>query len=467
MVFSSLTFLFLFLPLNIILYYAIRGIAFRNLLLTVFSLFFYAWGEPLYVFLLIGTTLIDYLIVLNIERNKGTIFAKFLLTASISINLGFLFLFKYLNFFIDNLNLAFRSNIDHIDIIMPIGISFYTFQALSYIIDVYKGVVPAQKKYLNFLLFISLFHQLVAGPIVRYSEIAQDIEKRTVNFLEFSTGIYRFCFGLFKKVAIANIAAELAIPYLSDDISNLSRAESWYGIFLFSIQIFFDFSGYSDMAIGLGKMFGFHYAENFNSPYAATSITDFWRRWHISLSSFFKDYLYIPLGGNKSLYFRNLFIVWFLTGIWHGASWNFILWGLYFGVIIALEKVIISKLLNKTYLFIRHSYALFLIAVGWVLFQFTSLDTMMKYLGRMFWEPNVVLYNDAIIGNIAKNIYWILFAIMLCFPIFDPANETGKQFIRKIMPFKWMQISLGLFMLIVSTSLLVGKSYNPFIYFRF
>jgi len=467
MVFSSLTFLYIFLPLNIILYYILKGNNQRNILITIFSLFFYAWGEPIYVGLLIITAFIDYYNGLIIEKNKGNWKAKIAAIISIVINLSILMLFKYIDFIIENINYLGNFNIKYLKLVMPIGISFYTFQTISYTIDVYKGVVPAQKKYLNFLLFVSLFHQLVAGPIVRYADVANEIENRVAKISVISSGIFRFCIGLFKKVAIANIAAELAIPYLEGTIIELTTAEAWLGIVLFSIQIFFDFSGYSDMAIGLGRMFGFTYLENFNSPYAAKSITDFWRRWHISLGTFFKDYIYIPLGGNKANYYRNLFIVWLLTGAWHGASWNFIIWGLYFGIIIALEKLVINKLLGFLPNFLKHLYALIFIVLGWSIFYFTSFDRLVIYLEKMFWNTNTALYNNEVITKLTENSYWLFIALAGCLPIFDPANEVGKKFIKRIVPHISLQIIVSMLLLIVSTALLAGKSYNPFIYFRF
>ena len=341
MVFASLTFLYFFLPLNLILYYASNNANYRNLILTLFSFVFYAWGEPVWVFLLIFSATIDYLNGLFIDKYKGTVWAKLGVVSTLIFNLGILFFFKYSSFIYDNVNALLNTHFQFPRYSLPIGISFYTFQTISYVIDVYRGEVKAQRSWLKFMMFVSLYHQLVAGPIVRYSHIMHEIDKRKFRIRDISGGITRFCVGLFKKVAIANIAAELVVKYLDQpDLSSLSTGEMWFGVILFSIQIYFDFSGCSDMAIGLGRMFGFHYHENFNYPYIAKSATDFWRRWHISLGTFFKDYVYIPMGGNRKNGYFNLFVVWGLTGLWHGANWNFIFWGLFFGILIMIERLI-------------------------------------------------------------------------------------------------------------------------------
>src|SRR6056297_3076471 len=326
MVFSSLFFLFLFLPLNLIIYNLVTSLKAKNLILIIFSLIFYAWGEPIWISLLIFSATIDYFNGKIIEKNRGNFKAKSTLAFSIFINISLLVFFKYYGFVVESINQTLNLTLTYKEFGLPIGISFYTFQTLSYTIDVYRGKVSSQKSYLKFLMFVSLFHQLVAGPIVRYKDIAKEIEYRTVSLSRFNKGILRFINGLGKKVIIANTAGNLAGFFLDGNIENLSVLGSWYGISLFAVQIYFDFSGYSDMAIGLGHMCGFTYRENFNYPYIAKSATDFWRRWHISLGSFFRDYVYIPLGGNKKRHILNLSIVWFLTGLWHGASWNFVLW---------------------------------------------------------------------------------------------------------------------------------------------
>lgn len=338
MVFSNTLFLYLFLPINLILYYAVKSRKWENFILIIFSLAFYAWGEPVWIFLLIFSSLVDYGHGLFIEKYRGTKLAKIGLLSSICINLGLLITFKYSAFLYENLNNIFNLSLEIPKFSLPIGISFYTFQTLSYTVDVYKGEVKAQKHFSKFLMYVSLYHQLVAGPIVRYSDVEEEIESRVTTVENFSSGISRFTIGLAKKVLIANVAGQFVTQYMNSDLSSITVLEAWFGIAMFTIQIYFDFSGYSDMAIGLGKMFGFTYMENFNYPYISKSATEFWRRWHISLGSFFRDYVYIPLGGNRKNMIFNLFVVWFLTGIWHGASWNFILWGLYFGILVYLEK---------------------------------------------------------------------------------------------------------------------------------
>ncbi len=369
MVFSSLTFLFFFLPLTLFFHYITKNNLFRNLSLTVFSLIFYAWGEPLWVFLLLFSAIFDYGNGLLIAKylSKSKLKAKWILALSIIGNVGILIAFKYGGFIYDNINYFISLPFARPTNTLPIGISFYTFQTVSYTIDVYRGEVKAQKNIINFLMFVSLFHQLVAGPIVRYQTIETEMENRKFNWADISSGVGRFCFGLFKKVMIANTAGELVNKYLENGFNDLSSPEAWFGITLFSIQIYFDFSGYSDMAIGLGRMFGFHYDENFKHPYAAISVGDFYRRWHISLGKFFRDYVYIPLGGNRKMQLRNIMIVWLLTGLWHGASWNFVFWGFYFGCFMIIEKLL-EKMLKKTPRIIRHCYTLFLIIFSRAIF---------------------------------------------------------------------------------------------------
>src|SRR5687767_4255527 len=384
MVFASLFFLFVFLPLNLILYYSSKNQGYRNAILTIFSLWFYAWGEPVWIILLLFSAAVDWFNALIIEKYRGTHWSKIGLISSAIVNLGLLAIFKYSAFLYENLNYVFGLSLDVPQFALPIGISFYSFHALSYTIDVYRGTVQAQKSYWKFLMCVSMYHQLVAGPIVRYAHIAHEIDNRKFNIRDISEGISRFCIGLFKKVCIANVAGELVAKYLDNDLNGLSVLGGWFGIIMFTIQIYFDFSGYSDMALGLGRMFGFHYHENFNYPYIARSATDFWRRWHISLGSFFRDYLYIPLGGNRTNFFRNLFIVWFLTGLWHGPSWNFIFWGLYFGILIALERLFLEKALNAIPQFFSHIYLLFAAVMGWALFYFTDLNQLGKFLSIIF-----------------------------------------------------------------------------------
>ena len=341
MVFSNLFFIYLFLPLNLILYFVVKNRTWQNIVLLGFSLFFYAWGEPVWVFMLMLTAFLDYTWARCIEyfRQSGqTRRVKIALAASLIFDLGMLGVFKYSGFLIENINLLTGLNLPVPQIALPIGISFYTFQTISYVLDVYRGQVPAQKTYYKYLMYLSSYHQLVAGPIVRYSDVAAEIENRTVSVQDFSEGITKFCVGLTKKVVVANTAGQLVAQYMDGQLTGLSVAGAWFGALLYAIQLYYDFSAYSDMAIGLGRMFGFHYHINFNYPYIAKSVTEFWRRWHISLSSFFRDYVYIPLGGNRKHQIFNICIVWFLTGLWHGASWNFILWGVFYGALLIVAQ---------------------------------------------------------------------------------------------------------------------------------
>jgi len=469
MVFASLIFLFIFLPLNLVLYYAWGNKEYRNWLLVVFSFFFYSWGEPVWIILMIISASVDYVNALVIERFHGTKWAKIGLISCLIVNLGLLATFKYSAFLYENVNNIFGLNLTVPSFSLPIGISFYTFQTISYVIDVYKGEVKAQTNYMKFMMFVSLYHQLVAGPIVRYAHIAHEIDHRKVDINDFSSGVSRFCQGLFKKVFFANVAGELAKPYLDGNLDALSVGSSWFGLLMFTFQIYFDFSGYSDMAIGLGRMFGFHYHENFNNPYTATSATDFWRRWHISLGTFFRDYLYIPLGGNKNKVYRNLFIVWFLTGLWHGASWNFILWGLYFGLLIALERIFLAKLLEKVPRFISHVYLLFIAVVGWAIFYFTDLSRLTSFFSVMFGTAGNSFWDVALGIQLKANFFWMTLAIIFCMPVSDFFGKLLEKHLSpkqlKIIPYANTLLNVGL--LLTSVAFLVGKSYNPFLYFRF
>lgn len=467
MVFASLIFLFLFLPLNLILYYSSKNTSWRNWVLIIFSLAFYSWGEPIWITLMVFSALIDYINALWIEKFRGTKWAKIGIVSTLVFNLGLLITFKYDVFIVENVNALFGTSFTTPGYGLPIGISFYTFQTISYVVDVYRGEVKAQKSFPKFLMFVSLFHQLVAGPIVRYAHIADEIDNRKERLSDISKGVTRFCIGLFKKVVIANIAAELVAKYMDADIAGLSTGAAWFGLIMFAIQIYFDFSGYSDMAIGLGWMFGFHYHENFKYPYTATSITDFWRRWHISLGTFFKDYVYIPLGGNKKRVYLNLFIVWFLTGMWHGASWNFIFWGLYFFVFIAIEKAFLLDLLKKLPKFISHVYALLIIVPGWVIFYFTDTARLGDYTVKLFSFGSANAWDIQLTNDITANLYWFILALLLCMPVYQKVADTVENRLRKPAYFQWASLGLNFIFLFLCVAQLVGKSYNPFIYFRF
>lgn len=466
MVFSNTLFLYLFLPINLILYYAVKSRKWKNFILIIFSLAFYAWGEPVWIFLLIFSSLVDYGHGLFIEKYRGTKLAKIGLLSSICINLGLLITFKYSAFLYENLNTIFNLSLEIPKFSLPIGISFYTFQTLSYTVDVYKGEVKAQKNFSKFLMYVSLYHQLVAGPIVRYSDVEEEIESRVTTVENFSRGISRFTIGLAKKVLIANVAGQFVTQYMNSDLSSITVLEAWFGIAMFTIQIYFDFSGYSDMAIGLGKMFGFTYMENFNYPYISKSATEFWRRWHISLGSFFRDYVYIPLGGNRKNMIFNLFVVWFLTGIWHGASWNFILWGLYFGILVYLEKKILFIALNKIPKIFSHIYLIVALLVGWTLFYFTDVNRAFEYIKILFGFTNNEFTNNELKLVFTNNIYWILITIVASTPIYPYLKQYIGQSRIKIFG-QVVEVLLNVVIMICCTSMLIASSYNPFLYFRF
>lgn len=469
MVFADLTFLYMFLPLNIILYFISKNINYRNIVLVSFSMFFYAWGEPVWIVLLIFSGGIDYIHGLLVEKYRGTIGAKLAVASSLILNLGLLAIFKYSAFFISSVNGGFGTTFNVPNFALPIGISFYTFQTISYVIDVYRNEVKPQKSFLKFMLFVSLYHQLVAGPIVRYSQIANEIDNRTTDVRDISTGITRFIFGLTKKVVVANVAGTLCSKYLNSDLSNLSVGGVWFGVMMFAIQIYYDFSGYSDMAIGLGKIFGFHYGENFCYPYISASATEFWRRWHISLGSFFRDYLYIPLGGNRKHQYLNLFIVWFATGFWHGASWNFIIWGMFWGALVMMEKKFLLGYFAKMPWYISRIYMFFVIIVSWAIFYFTDLSQLVQCLKIMFGFSGQQLWDIGTQITIENNIFWIAIAFFFTMPMLKGfnnvfANELSEKQQKILL---WFQPVINIILLIVSTAMLNGQSYNPFLYFRF
>lgn len=427
MVFSSLVFVYLFLPVSFILYFIFKNNIYRNGMLIILSLAFYAWGEPVWITVMIFSGIIDYFHGLIAEKYRGKWQSKAALVSSITINLLILGTFKYAGFIIENIEYITKVNIPYNGFSLPIGISFYTFQTISYVVDVYRGEVEAQKSPFKLLLYVSLFHQLVAGPIVRYADIAYDIDNRVTTPELFNQGINRFLAGLGKKVIIANNVGGISELFLRTELSELSVLGAWLGISLFALQIYFDFSGYSDMAIGLGKMFGFNYKENFNYPYIAKSAKEFWRRWHMSLGTFFRDYVYIPLGGNRKNKIRNLFIVWFLTGLWHGASWNFIIWGLYFFVLIVLEEFILSKVFKKIPTVFSHIYLIIAAIIGWVFFYFTDLGYGLSYLGIMLGKGDNQLIDTFFKINFANNIYIIIIAIIACTPFLNTVRKILRR----------------------------------------
>lgn len=466
MVFSSTIFLCVYLPLVLLGYYICpkKG---RNLFLLIVSLVFYAWGEPKYVFLMIFSILINYVFGRLMDKNRGRQKRmKLLLVLSVVIDIGLLSVFKYTDFVITNINAIFGSSFDLLNIALPIGISFYTFQAMSYTIDVYRNDVRVQKNLIDFGMYITMFPQLIAGPIVRYADVQDQLAERSVTTADFSEGVMRFVVGLGKKVLLANQMGAVwsDIYALGGDVSALM---AWTGAIAYTFQIYFDFSGYSDMAIGLGRMFGFKFPENFRYPYQSVSITDFWRRWHITLSTWFKEYLYIPLGGNRRGLARqalNLLIVWSLTGFWHGAGWNFVMWGLYYFVILFIEKLFLLKALDKLPKFFRHVYALLLIIIGWVIFASDDVSVLLPYLGSMFGA------NGAIGG---MDVYTLLTKAVLLIICCIASTELPKKLflsaagaMNEKAAFTLKSV-LMIALLALSMILLIGDSYNPFLYFRF
>lgn len=466
MVFSSTIFLCVYLPLVLLGYYICpkKG---RNLFLLIVSLVFYAWGEPKYVFLMIFSILVNYIFGRLMDKNRGRQKRmKLLLVLSVVIDLGLLSVFKYTDFIITNVNAIFGSSFDLLNIALPIGISFYTFQAMSYTIDVYRNDVRVQKNLIDFGMYITMFPQLIAGPIVRYADVQDQLAERSVTTADFSEGVMRFVVGLGKKVLLANQMGAVwsEIYALGGDVSALM---AWTGAIAYTFQIYFDFSGYSDMAIGLGRMFGFKFPENFRYPYQSVSITDFWRRWHITLSTWFKEYLYIPLGGNRCGLARqalNLLIVWSLTGFWHGAGWNFVMWGLYYFVILFIEKLFLLKALDKLPKLFRHVYALLLIVIGWGIFASDDVGVLLPYLGSMFGA------NGAVGGMDVYTLFTKAVLLIICcvastelpkrlfLSATGAMNEKAAFTIKSVMTIALLALSM---------ILLIGDSYNPFLYFRF
>ncbi|MEK3945261.1 MULTISPECIES: MBOAT family O-acyltransferase [unclassified Paenibacillus] len=461
MVFSSLLFLFLFLPAVLALYY-VSPWRIKNLILFLSSLVFYAWGEPVYIVIMLLSTITDYSFGLLLSRPKLTaVQRKWIVVSSVIINLGLLSYFKYADFLIQNINGLLGTHIPLTDLPLPIGISFYTFQSMSYIIDVYRGTSKAQRNWIDFGTFVALFPQLVAGPIVQYNTIAGQLRERTVDISMFAEGVRRFIIGLAKKVLLANNIGMLWHTISSSNLDSLPAFTAWLGIIAFAFQIYFDFSGYSDMAIGLGLMFGFRFNENFNKPYISQSITDFWRRWHISLSSWFRDYVYIPLGGNRrglSVQVRNILIVWLLTGIWHGASWNFLLWGLYFGVILIFEKWWGLTLLSRLPRWTRHLYAVVLILIGWVLFAFEELPLVIGYLQAMLGFNGQPLWNNTTLYFTYTN---AILLVVLTFAS-TPVKLSKRMDSRSVPALVWYGV-----LFFLSVAYLVDATFNPFLYFRF
>lgn len=463
MLFTSITFLYYFLPL-VLIFYFITPKKYRNIILLISSIIFYAYGEPKYVFLMLLEIIISYygaILIDKYPRYKETILAIF-----ITIHLGLLCIFKYTNFLISNINNIFNSNISPLNIIMPIGISFYTFQIISYLVDVYRKKVPPQKNILTLATYISLFPQLIAGPIVRYKDINEELKNRTITLKDTSYGFRRFIIGLAKKVIIANSLGEL-FNILNNNVP-ISLASTWLKSLSYMLQIYSDFSAYSDMAIGLGCIFGFHFLENFNYPYISKSITEFWRRWHISLGSWFKDYLYIPLGGSRRgplILIRNILIVWFLTGLWHGASWNFIIWGLYFGLILLIEKLFLKKYFSKVPAIFKHIYVLFIVLISFIIFNSTTIDEAITTIKNLFISNSLI--NSGTIYYLKSYLPLILISLIVATPLIKniytklSKNKTLNKILNILEPIYLI------ILLIIVTAYLIDSTYNPFLYFRF
>ncbi len=474
MVFSSLVFLFIFLAVTLALYFLMPSIRAKNIVLTLMSLVFYAWGEPVWVLLLLGCAAVGYFCGRIIGARPGTGLAKAALIFSLVISLGVLAAFKYLNFFLENINGLFGLSIPLSKLSMPIGISFFTFQTLSYVIDVYRRKVRTQRSFLDFLLFVSLFPQLIAGPILRYSEIEPQLRNRKSTLEGAAIGVTRFVCGLAKKVLISNYCSSAVDRIFGGSLANVSTVGAWVGMLLYAFHIYFDFSGYSDMAIGLGRIFGFTYSENFDHPYVARSITDFWRRWHISLGSWFRDYVYIPLGGNRKGLPRQLFnmlVVWALTGLWHGASWNFVLWGLWFFLFLTIEKLIGRERMARIPYAVGLPLTFLLVCIGWVFFRFTSLSDVGSVLQAMFGLGGHALIDPEATLTLQNSLPLLLCCIIGATPILAAVGRAIQYNMQNglIRPALYgiptaIYNVLLLALCIVS---LIGSTNNPFIYFRF
>lgn len=459
MLFSSITFIYFFLPILIFTYY-LTPKKHKNIILLIFSTIFYIIGEPKYIILLLTSCIINYYLSKKIETSK---YKKQILIIALIYNIGQLLIFKYTDFFIKNINTILNTNINYLYLILPLGISFYTFQNIGYIVDVYKNKHKKAKNIIEYMTYITFFPQLIAGPIVRYIDIKEQLNTRKTTYKTFYEGIKRFTIGLSKKILLANVIGEITKNIITQTVIS-----SWLKPILYTLQIYFDFSGYSDMAIGLALMFGFKIKENFNYPLIASSITDFWRRWHISLSSWFKDYIYIPLGGNKvktKKWIRNILIVWLLTGFWHGANYNFIIWGIYFGLILIIEKKLIKKYLDKTKI-IKYIYTSLIIIISFLIFNTTELNELTINLKNMFFINKIPLINNEILFHIRNNIILILISILAATPV-------PKYILNKIKTTKLNKLInilepiTYILLLILTTAFLLDESFNPFLYFRF
>ena len=482
MVFSDLLFLLVFIPAFALCYLlgtlvdkamskslVEKRVLARNIVIVLFSLIFYGWGEPIYVFLMVLCVFLNYLSGLSIDRFEGKK-RKLALSLGLIVNLAILGTFKYADFFVQTL-CDLGLNIPLPNIALPIGISFYTFQSISYLIDVYRKQSPAQQHFGNLLLYISMFPQLVAGPIVRYDTIAREINNRSTSASDIAEGIFRFIIGLGKKVIIANQFSELADQFLANGINDLSTAGAWIGTFAYGLQIYFDFSGYSDMAIGMGRCMGFHFNENFDHPYISRSVTEFWRRWHMSLGGFFRDYVYIPLGGNRRHQMLNILIVWALTGLWHGASWNFVLWGLYFGLVLLSEKYLVLRFADKLPRVLLHLYTVAMISFSWGVFYFDDLGSVGKFYKALFGHSTIAA--DIAEESAMLNNFWLwVVAIIFCMPVRHFAGQLSERLLAKhqntlAVVNTTSRVVVSLAIILLSIALLVGATNNAFIYTRF
>lgn len=482
MVFSSLLFIYIFLPVNLLCYAVISDIKKKNICLLIFSLLFYAWTSPKYLLVMMAMALINYLGAIGVEHYRDRGKSGYVLAADVAASLCILAFFKYAGFICEISKMI--TGVPEVipQIVLPVGISFYTFQLISYVVDVYRGEVEADRQYWKVLLYASMFHQCIAGPIVRYKDIAGNLKERKTGIDDMNEGISRFCTGLAKKTLLANTCASIVDSILPETLSQIESATvlgSWFGMLMYALEIYLDFSAYSDMAIGLGKMTGFHYKENFNYPYTAGSITDFWRRWHISLGAFFRDYLYIPLGGNRKGMARqiiNMFIVWSLTGLWHGASFNFMLWGLYFFVFLVIEKLFLLKCFDnmnrRVSAVIRRIYTSLVVFFGWVLFRYSDFKMIGACIKTMFGGNGNSFTNVETNTIIINNIFFLIVAVVAATPLCRAAvtklksAAAGKDILFTYI-YNALNVVIPVILLFLSTIALIGNSYNPFIYFRF
>lgn len=473
MVFSSLIFLFVFFALNLAVYHLVSD-KYKNKVLLIFSLIFYAWGGPAYLLLLVGETLASWFFARKIESAENKRTRKLYMFGECIVLLGLLGYFKYAVFFLENFRMLFGVPETIPNIVLPIGISFYTFQLLSYVVDVYRKEIKAQPVFWKLLLYSSLFHQCIAGPIVRYETVANEIDQRRVTQTDVYAGVRRFCIGLAKKAILANSCAEIADSLImpgSETLAVQTTMGLWLGMFAYMLQIYLDFSAYSDMALGMGRMIGFHYLENFNYPYTARSVQDFWRRWHISLSTFFRDYIYIPLGGNRcstGRYIRNMAIVWFLTGMWHGASWNYILWGIYYLIFLLLEHFVIRERIPGL---LKYVYTLLAIFFGWVIFKFENLGELESVLTGLFGIGTSGFLGMEVSTVFLGNIFLLIFASIACTPLGKTVRQSlarlGTRSRAAFAVFNITEMIIPPLLLILSVLALIGNSYNPFLYFQF